>query len=117
MQWRDAQEEQEGKRDYKQVGGNWGSSTDHPYLFLIDLLNTSDSLGQLLLFSGEDYLCLVDTGWRNVDARPCVLHEFAHQLVVRASDEGVVHLLHIQPLYSALILQEPRTDLCGNCPP
>lgn len=98
-------------------GGKMGSVMDHPYLLLIDLLNTSHSLGQLLLFSCEDYLCLVDAGWRNVDACPCVLHELAHQLVVRASNEGMVHFLHIQPLHSTLILEKPRTDLGGSHPP
>lgn len=91
-----------------------GSSRDHPYLLLIDLLNTSHSLGQLFLLPCEDYLCLVDAGWGNVDACPCLLHELAHQLVVRASNEGMVHLLHIQPFHGTLILQKSRTALSGN---
>lgn len=96
-------------------GGKMGSSRDHPYLLFIDLLNTSHSLGQLFLFPCEDYLCLVNAGRRNVDACPCLLHELTHQLVVRASNEGMVHFLHIQPLHGTLILEESRTVLSGNC--
>lgn len=71
-----------------------GSATSTLYLFLINLLNASHSLSQLLLLSSEDDFCTVNTGWRDVDSRPCLLHDFTHKSVVRPSDEGVESLLH-----------------------
>lgn len=74
------------------------------YLFLINLLNTSHGLGQLLLLSSEDDFCPVNTGWRDVDTSPCLLHDLTHKPIVRPSDEGVEGLLHVKPLYSTLVL-------------
>lgn len=84
------------------------------YLLLIDLLDARHRLGQLLLLPGEDNLCAVDAGRRDVDARPCLLHDLTNKSVIRPSDEGVEGLLHFQPLDSASVLERTEQSRGGS---
>lgn len=85
-------------------------SVQHPFsilanLLIIDLLDQSHSKGHLLFLPSDDYLRLVHTRRRNIDACACLLHHFSYQLVEGTSDEWMVHFLNVHPLNSTLVLK------------
>lgn len=74
-------------------------------LVLIDLADMQERLSNRLLFAGDDYLILVDTGRRDVDTGPRVLHDLLDHFVESSSNERVEGLLQAQTLHGSLVLE------------